>query len=147
MFDYESLLSLWMKAVPLIRIWMSAKQRLWLYTSGTTRRPKACCTLIAPLCVYIRSPRRRLMSWVGGIRGRLAVGAIFQVNAWGVAGCLDAWYGRKQVFRAAFDPSSLLEAYQAERVTITGWFRTICWLIAASGQESHAPTIFPVLLF
>jgi fatty-acyl-CoA synthase len=97
------------------------------YTSGTTGQPKGC--LYSHRAIALHS----LASAVSGVLSiqesdtTLPVVPMFHANAWGFPFTCTL-VGAKQVFPGPhLDPTSLLEAFQHERVTLTGGVPTI-WL-------------------
>ena len=97
------------------------------YTSGTTGQPKGC--LYSHRAIALHS----LASAVSGVLSiqesdtTLPVVPMFHANAWGFPFTCTL-VGAKQVFPGPhLDPPSLLEAFEHERVTLTGGVPTI-WL-------------------
>jgi fatty-acyl-CoA synthase len=97
------------------------------YTSGTTGQPKGC--LYSHRAIALHS----LASAVSGVLSiqesdtTLPVVPMFHANAWGFPFTCTL-VGAKQVFPGPhLDPTSLLEAFEHERVTLTGGVPTI-WL-------------------
>ena len=97
------------------------------YTSGTTGRPKG--VLYSHRAIVLHSFVSAMVDTLGLGESDviLPVVPMFHVNAWGLP-FTATLIGAKQVFPGPhLDPISLLDAYQAERVTMTAGVPTI-WL-------------------
>jgi fatty-acyl-CoA synthase len=106
------------------------------YTSGTTGQPKG--VLYSHRAIVLHSLGIALPDSVGLRESDvvLPVVPMFHVNAWGLP-FAATFVGAKQVFPGPhLDPTSLLEAYQNERVTLTAGVPTI-WLGILQALDEH----------
>ncbi len=106
------------------------------YTSGTTGKPKG---VVYPHRALVLHALALMTSEAVTLRERdtaLPVVPMFHANAWGLA-YAATFCGAKQVLPGPFlDPASLLELFEAERVTIAAGVPTI-WLGLLHYLEEH----------
>jgi fatty-acyl-CoA synthase len=97
------------------------------YTSGTTGQPKGCLYSHRAICLHTLASTQAGTLGISEADTVLPVVPMFHANAWGFP-FTCTFVGAKQVFPGPYlDPPSLLEAFEHERVTITGGVPTI-WL-------------------
>jgi len=97
------------------------------YTSGTTGQPKGCLYSHRAIGLHSLASTQSGTLGISEADTVLPVVPMFHANAWGFPFTCTL-VGAKQVFPGPhLDPPSLLEAFQNERVTVTGGVPTI-WI-------------------